>query len=117
MLLEFLEKYDKFGYLNERPVPLIIYDLGLSDDEKRNLPEKAYAKHQLLPFPYHIYPSFWKIEIDAGKYGWKAGIMAEVFKAQKRSVLWLDSGIRRIFQLKIAAIISNNVDIANQELV
>ncbi|KAH8552606.1 hypothetical protein BGW37DRAFT_519376 [Umbelopsis sp. PMI_123] len=43
-------------------------------------------------FDFDDYPSFWDVNVRAGEYGWKAGIIEEVRQKYGGVILWLDSG-------------------------
>lgn len=91
-MIDFLENYDKFGFANGVRVPLVIYDLGLSDEDRMRLPDLAIRQMKLVSFPFKSYPKFWRLGNDVGKYGWKAGAIRETLEKERMSVLWLDAG-------------------------
>lgn len=43
-------------------------------------------------FDFGKYPDFWDVNVRAGEYGWKAGIIEEVKQKYGGVLLWLDSG-------------------------
>ena len=67
-------------------VDLIVYDLGLTNTEREQLPNPRI-------FLYEEYPAFFNINIEAGQYAWKPAIIHEVCSEKPNNpVLWLDAG-------------------------
>lgn len=70
---------------------VVVYDMGLTDDERFTLQAK-YDWITLKIFDYHRYPSYFDITINAGQYGWKAVIFEEEMKLSMGVVIWMDAG-------------------------
>merc|ERR1711879_511308 len=80
-------------HIYEPQTRVIIYDLGLSPDSRREL-ERLCAKRgvwSVRTFDYSRYPSYMSITIARGEYAWKPIIIKEVVD-QFPLVLWLDAG-------------------------
>lgn len=86
-----LVQFIKSAIYYERHSKLVIYDLGLTEEQadfvKNNLPQVV-----LRVFDYNKYPSFLSIKIDAGKFAWKPVILYDVLNDFKCSTIWLDAG-------------------------
>jgi hypothetical protein len=88
-LLQMLESLRQLGARVE------CYDIGLTDDERRRLPQWDGAR--FYRFEYERYPPHMRVEINAGEYAWKPVIVAEVVERVRREpvvpdVLWADAG-------------------------
>jgi len=71
------------------------YDLGLSETERRQLPQwdRAICRR----FDYASHPAFMDVQVHAGEYAWKPVIVADVVdraraEASPGDVLWADAG-------------------------
>jgi len=86
-LLQFIDSVLKY----EGTSPLIVYDLGLKEEEstflKNNFPKVIVRK-----FEYDRYPSYFNVKIDAGKAAWKPVIMHDVLMEFNKSIVWFDAG-------------------------
>jgi hypothetical protein len=88
---------DWSNYSRSRPeyrnVPLVIYDLGLSKVQKKQLLKSSYPfQVDWRYFVFANYPEFFRIDVARGEYAWKGVIIHEVQQQCNSSVLWLDSG-------------------------
>jgi hypothetical protein len=77
------------------PVRVECYDLGLTDAERRSLPQWERATYHT--FDYAAYPSFMDVAVNAGEYAWKPVIVADAVERARAEgegsdVLWADSG-------------------------
>ncbi|ORY02628.1 hypothetical protein K493DRAFT_312031 [Basidiobolus meristosporus CBS 931.73] len=81
--------------LSQQP-RIVVYDLGIGDGQRVTLKEfqKQGYFHELIPFDYTEYPSFWNVHINRGEYGWKTGIIYEAAQRYPGVILWMDSGDR-----------------------
>ena len=85
---------------------IIIYDLGLTNEQVLNLKKINYIK--LVKFEYSEYPSFISEKEEynqIGSYAWKSIIIKEVVHKYRTQVIWLDSANlinRKFIFLKIA---------------
>ena len=71
------------------------YDLGLSETERRQLPQWNRAIYRR--FDYASYPPFMDVQVNAGEYAWKPVIVADVVARARAGtppgdVLWADAG-------------------------
>jgi len=71
------------------------YDLGLTADERRRLPQWAGLSQHT--FHYASYPPHLDVEREAGQYAWKPVIVADVVDrlraaGETEDVLWSDAG-------------------------
>jgi hypothetical protein len=90
-LLQFINSV----YYNEPDCHLIIYDLGLTNEENIKVKESLsrFSKNELHIFDYSKYPSYYNIHINAGEYAWKSAIIYEVSETHPPGlILWCDSG-------------------------
>jgi Protein of unknown function (DUF1647) len=69
---------------------VIVYDLGLTTAQRRNLIRKFDCT--LKTFDFSAYPAYFNIRIAAGEYAWKPTIIAEVAKQHSGVVWWMDAG-------------------------
>jgi hypothetical protein len=73
---------------------LIVYNLGLSNENWKKLQTKYYyANINYKTFDYTLYPDFVNIEINAGEYAWKPIIIYDVsIEYPNNMIVWMDSG-------------------------
>jgi hypothetical protein len=72
---------------------VIIYDLGLSEEEVATIKEICNINNFIFKkFKYNKYPSFFNIDIEAGQYAWKPTIIKNVSDKYEGIILWLDAG-------------------------
>ncbi len=81
-----------FKLNNPTSIPLIVYNLGLSSEEKKIISLQVPSA-SILDFDFDRYPSFFDIKSAAGEYAWKPIIISETLLSFDR-VLWLDAGNR-----------------------
>ena len=72
---------------HESAVPVIIFDLGLSPTQRKQL-----EHHDVRTFEFARYPPYFNIDVDAGQYAWKPVIIADTMHEVGKNVLWLDAG-------------------------
>ena len=72
-LIQFIESFKKYNN-NHR---LIIYNLGLKEDEYNNL-KNIYEDYIFEIFDYSKYPSYVNIKLNSGEYAWKPIIIHDV---------------------------------------
>jgi hypothetical protein len=75
--------------LFESKTPTIIYDLGLTTEERKEL---TVAGHKLRRFRFEDYPAYFNIQIASGQYAWKPVIIADELKRTNGILLWMDAG-------------------------
>lgn len=80
-LRQFLLSLERLG----RSYPLVLYDLGLTTDQRQWLEER----HELRNFPFQQYPDH--VRLERGTYAWKPIIVADLVSQTRGPVLWLDS--------------------------
>lgn len=79
--------------INEREprARVIIYDIGLSDEERTYLP--SFVRHgELRKFDFTKYPAHFKLSENSGRMAFRPVIVHEVAKELGGIVLWLDAG-------------------------
>lgn len=72
-----------------------IYDLGLSDDQRRELTRIALTSNRmtLKHFEFNAYPPHFSMSESAGSYAWKpAAVERELNQSEDSLLLWLDAG-------------------------
>lgn len=71
------------------PYGVVIFDLGLSEGQRRRLQEPPFGRPawKLRPFPPDL-PAWFGLE--AGNYAWKPALIARLLEEEER-VFWLDS--------------------------
>jgi hypothetical protein len=72
-------------------VPVYYFDLGLRHDELEIL-SRDFPSLQVIQFPFHDYPDFFDIKIDAGQYGWKPAAIRMALTLTGDDLLWMDAG-------------------------
>lgn len=70
---------------------VIVYDLGLTEEQLRQLSEQL-PERDIRQFTYTNYPSHFEITKNAGQYAWKPVIISEVLSETKGCVCWMDAG-------------------------
>ncbi len=75
----------------ERRSKLVIYDLGLTEEEADFI-KNNFPKVVLRVFDYSKYPSYFNIKVNAGQFAWKPVILYDVLNDFKYSTIWLDAG-------------------------
>lgn len=73
---------------------LVIYDLGLSENQLKTLNISYPFPVVWRTFKFLKFPRFFNISEARGEYAWKAVIVTEVHEECMCSVLWLDSGVK-----------------------
>lgn len=73
---------------------LVIYDLGLSENQRKSLNISYPFPVVWRTFQFLKFPKFFNINEARGEYAWKASIVREVQEEWNCSVLWLDSGAK-----------------------
>jgi hypothetical protein len=86
-LFQFLDSVNK----HEPDITAVVYDLGLSDDDRSRLTED-YPNFLLRKFEFDKYPKHFDITKNAGEYAWKPTIIHKVLLEFKRPVCWMDAG-------------------------
>ena len=76
---------------HEGATTLLVYDLGLSGDERRRA-ERTFPNVESRTFDFSLYPDHVDIERHAGQYAWKPVIICDVLEEFKRPVCWMDAG-------------------------
>lgn len=81
---------------HEPDAPLIIYDLGLTDSELKQirLLLKEHKNFTIQIFNYRSYPAHCNIAREAGHYAWKPIIVADTMNRVRGSIFWLDAGCK-----------------------
>ncbi len=69
---------------------LIVYDLGLTPDERDRV--AACRGVEVRTFPFDAYPPHVDISVAAGEYAWKPIIVSDVGRERSGLVLWMDAG-------------------------
>jgi hypothetical protein len=69
---------------------VIVYDLGMTDDERSNI-EKRF-NYEIRRFEFAKYPAFFNIRVAAGQYAWKPVLVREVALESPEIVCWMDAG-------------------------
>ena len=92
-LINFIESFVSHCIKQKQHI-LIVYNLGLSEVNWRNLQSKyAMSSIKYKIFDYSKYPAWFDIHVDAGQYAWKPAIIYSEFLQNKNSILlWMDSG-------------------------
>jgi len=67
----------------------IVYDLGLTESESREVSSKCM---ELRKFNFEKYPPHVNIQIDRGQYAWKPILISEVISERRGLTLYLDAG-------------------------
>ena len=75
----------------ERCSKLVIYDLGLTEEEADFI-KNSFPKVVLRIFDYSKYPPYFNIKVNAGQFAWKPVILYDVLNDFKCSTIWLDAG-------------------------
>jgi Protein of unknown function (DUF1647) len=89
-LVQFLNNYKTNG----QNIPLVVYDLGLSDTELAIVHNK-FSWATVRTFNFSQYPPYFMLDNDTrGEYAWKPIIVKEMLDTTTSAVLWLDSGDR-----------------------
>ena len=89
-LLQLIENIKKY----EKESNLIVYDLGLNDDQLKELRSK-YKKLQIKKFNFEDYPKFISMRDEhkkLGHYAWKSIILKKELIENKDPVIWFDTG-------------------------
>lgn len=73
---------------------LVVWNLGLSENILHILYNHSVYNKKLILFNFNYveYPSYFNINIDAGKYAWKPIVIYITFHTYKLPLIWLDSG-------------------------
>ena len=77
--------------LYEKNTKVIVFDLGLSNEESNEL-KRQFRKIELRKFDYSKYPEYLNIKKNAGEYAWKPVIISNILDEFKSSVFWMDAG-------------------------
>jgi hypothetical protein len=95
-LLQFIKSVENN---NDTNLILVIYDLGLNNNNKNILNDIKYLNIKILirKFNYSKYPNYFNIKINAGEYAWKPVIIKEIFDTicnlyNDYIILWMDAG-------------------------
>lgn len=75
---------------HEPKTRLIVYDLGLTPQERRNIDTRF--NYEVRNFDFSRYPPFFNIKVAAGEYAWKPTIVREVSKEATGILCWMDAG-------------------------
>lgn len=75
----------------EPTAKLIFYDIGLSDSERRWVRSVDSIDYRV--FPWHLYPSYFNVSVEAGEYAWKV-VMIKRGLEEADVVIWMDGGDR-----------------------
>lgn len=83
-----------FYYHNIDNVSLVIYDLGINQDDWEKVRYMFRDENNIIwkKFDYLLYPSYLNININAGEYAWKPVILYDTCEEFKGIVIWMDSG-------------------------
>ncbi|MFT4030891.1 MAG: DUF1647 domain-containing protein [Siphonobacter sp.] len=91
-LLQSLWKY-------ESESPVIVYDLGLTNEERQELKIK-FPAIQIHTFNFSAYPAYFNIKINVGEFAWKPIIIQQEFERATTNIMWLDA----------ACVVTNRLD-------
>lgn len=107
-LIQFIGTFEKYN--SDNNINLIIYDLGLTDNEVSKMKEKyVNSRYIYKKFNYSKYPPFVNININFGEYAWKPIIIYNTCEEFGGIVIWMDSGTYLTNNLnKIHQILENN---------
>jgi len=72
----------------EPELPIIVYDLGLTDSSVREL--QSMCKVKVIKFPFDKYPTYVQ---DLGQFGWKPILVKDVIDNHAECILYLDSSV------------------------
>ena len=89
-LLQLIENIKEY----ENDCNLIVYDLGLNNDQLEELRNK-YSKLQIKKFSFQDYPTFISLRDEhnkLGHYAWKSIILKKELIENKDPVIWFDTG-------------------------
>lgn len=86
-LVQFIKSVQHY----ESDSQLVIYDLGMTNDEVGYIRRK-FPTVNFRIFDYGNYPSYFNIKIDAGKFAWKPVIISDVLQKFRCSTIWFDAG-------------------------
>ncbi|MDB3983821.1 DUF1647 domain-containing protein [Acidimicrobiia bacterium] len=89
-LLQLIENIKEY----ENDCNLIVYDLGLNNDQLEELRNK-YSKLQIKKFNFKDYPTFISLRDEhnkLGNYAWKSIILKKELIENKDPVIWFDTG-------------------------
>ncbi len=75
----------------ERHSELVIYDLGLTQEESDFI-KNNFPNIDMRVFDYSKYPSYFNVNINAGYMAWKPVIVSDVLNEFKCPVIWMDAG-------------------------
>ena len=89
-LINFINSFIHFNDVHS----LIIYNLGLSEENWRNL-QQMYIEYGFIYkiFDYSKYPEWSNLNIDAGQYAWKPAIIYNPYVEYPGEIIvWMDAG-------------------------
>ncbi len=86
-LIQFIKSVVRF----EPRVPIIVYDLGLTEGE-RCLLSGRFSLCDMRRFDFAAYPPHLNLRIKAGEYAWKPVIVWDVLAVSDMPVCWMDAG-------------------------
>jgi hypothetical protein len=75
----------------EPDIRVIVYDLGLTTSQRREL-SAEFPSREIRLFDYASYPKYFDIRVKAGEFAWKPVIFSEVFEEVKCCLAWFDAG-------------------------
>jgi len=78
--------------LKNLDAPTYFYDIGLSQEELKQLKQLWWSNLVIRSFNFSEYPDYFNIHINAGEFAWKPVIVEEVFTESTSDVLWVDAG-------------------------
>jgi hypothetical protein len=109
--LSLINMINSFVKYNEKNY-LIVYNLGLTDENWNNLKNKFnnYTFIIYKIFDYSKYPEWFNINIEAGQYAWKPTIIYNTFlEYDNEIILWMDAGnLIKNNLLELEKFITNN---------
>ena len=70
---------------------LVVFDLGLTDEECRHL-SKTFPRIDIRHFDFSKYPEYFNIQVAAGEYAWKPVILSDMMNEFQTRVCWMDAG-------------------------
>lgn len=89
-----LLQWFKSAIEHEPDLDIVIYDLGLTPEQKKQFQtlQERHLRLDLRTFHFENYPSYFDIKISAGEYAWKPTIINELTMEFNRPICWMDAG-------------------------
>lgn len=70
---------------------IVVFDLGMTSKELLNL-KSMFPSVRLESFPYHDFPAYFNVRVEAGQYAWKAQCVERVADISTGDLFWIDAG-------------------------